>query len=226
MKKILLTILIFFYLQQIGAQKDNLSDIPVSVFKSKQQEAAKPLIIYVSGDGGENTFSTDIVSTFNSQGYPVIFFNTLKYFWKKKDPSQAAADFEKVIGHYKNELNRGKIWLIGYSMGASVLPFIYNRLSSQTQALINNIVFISPSEKTDFEVHVSSLFSKDKGESVAAEMSKIAKPFMIIQGSDETDKMNTGMLDKRKFALLVLKGGHHYNANTDLMVKSIIQNIK
>ena len=226
MKKILLTILIFFYLQQIGAQKDNLSDIPVSVFKSKQQEAAKPLIIYVSGDGGENTFSTDIVSTFNSQGYPVIFFNTLKYFWKKKDPSQAAADFEKVIGHYKNELNRGKIWLIGYSMGASVLPFIYNRLSSQTQALINNIVFISPSEQTDFEVHVSSLFSKDKGESVAAEMSKIAKPFMIIQGSDETDMMNTGMLDKRKFSFLVLKGGHHYNANTDLMVKSIIQNIK
>ena len=226
MKKILLTILIFFYLQQIGAQKDNLSDIPVSVFKSKQQEAAKPLIIYVSGDGGENTFSTDIVSTFNSQGYPVIFFNTLKYFWKKKDPSQAAADFEKVIGYYKNELNRGKIWLIGYSMGASVLPFIYNRLSSQTQALINNIVFISPSEKTDFEVHVSSLFSKDKGESVAAEMSKIAKPFMIIQGSDETDMMNTGMLDKRKFSFLVLKGGHHYNANTDLMVKSIIQNIK
>ena len=226
MKKILLTILIFFCLQQIGAQINNLNDIPVSVFKSKQQDAAKPLIIYVSGDGGENTFSTDIVSNFNTQGYPVILFNTLKYFWRKKDPSQAAADFEKVITHYKNELNRSKIWLIGYSMGAEVLPFIYNRLSSQTQALINNIVFISPAEKTDFEVHVSNLFFKGKGESVAAEMSKIAKPFMIIQGSDETDKMNTGMLDTRKFTLLVLKGGHHYNTNTDLMVKSIVQNMK
>lgn len=225
MNNFFLTIVFVFSSIAMNAQQPDISKLPLSIIKPKKQIADLPLVIYISGDGGKNTFSTDIVNRFALHGYPVVILNTLKYFWKKKDPAQAAADLEKIISVYRKEWNGRKICLVGYSMGADVLPFMYNRLSAQTQALVSNVVFISPSNNTDFEVHLSSLFAS-RGQSVPAEISKILRQVIIVQGIDEKEKMETTLLDKNRYLLLMLKGGHHYNADPDMVVNKILENLK
>jgi type IV secretory pathway VirJ component len=226
MNKFFLIVVFVFSAIAVTAQQPDISKLPLSIIKPKKQIADLPLIIYISGDGGENTFSTDIVNRFALHGYPIVILNSLKYFWKKKDPAQAAADLEKIISVYRNEWKRSKICLVGYSMGAGVLPFMYTRLSAQTQALVSNVVFISPSNNTDFEVHLSSLFANDRGQSVPEEISKILRHVIILQGKDENEKMETTLLDRNRYLLLVLKGGHHYNADPDMVVNKILENLK
>ena len=88
----------------------------------------KPLIFYISGDGGFNKFSTNLCESLNKKGYDVFALNAKSYFWNKKTPEQTATDINnyliKKIAGRKNQ----QVVLIGYSFGADVLPFIVSRL--------------------------------------------------------------------------------------------------
>lgn len=210
------------------ALAQDVSSLPLVPFPSKLQDTSKPLIVYLSGDGGLNSFSKEYVQQMSNKGYPVILFNSLKYFWTKKSPQQTASDVEKVILSYKSLWKRSRVILIGYSFGADVVPFVYNRQSKQVQALIKSVVLISPTTATDFEIHITNLFGKaqNSGASVPDEINKInEKPLLIVQAESETDKIETGKLKNRKFKLLVLKGGHHYDSNGLELANAIDRNL-
>ena len=48
----------------------------------------KPLIFYISGDGGFNKFSTALCESFSKKGYDVCALNARSYFNNKKTPEQ------------------------------------------------------------------------------------------------------------------------------------------
>src|SRR5437763_853939 len=49
-------------------------DLPIEALKGN--DPAKPLLLYISGDGGWNKFSTSLVNTLNKQDYPVQAIKT------------------------------------------------------------------------------------------------------------------------------------------------------
>ncbi len=154
-----------------------------------------------------------------------MLFNSQKYFWSKKTPEQTASDAEKIITYYQSKWKIRNVIIIGYSFGADVAPFIVTRLSKDTYAAVKNIVLMSPSNLTDFEVHVAQLFGKGKntGNSVTAEINKIKqKPLLIIQGVKESEKIGTGSL-KVTYKLIGIKGGHRYDS---ILQKLLIQFLK
>ena len=210
------------------AKSQNISSLPVVPYTANNYAAQKPLVIYISGDGGENSFSKSLVKQIAAKGYPVVFFNSLKYFWSKKTPEQCAADVEKVIQYYRAQWKVQHVMIIGYSFGADVAPFIATRLSKEVFASLNNIVLISPSNATDFEVHVSLLFGKGKitGSSVPAEINKITqKPVLILQGEDESERVEKSALKNTNYKIVVLKGGHRYDSNTSELTDTIFKNL-
>ncbi|MEO6932225.1 MAG: AcvB/VirJ family lysyl-phosphatidylglycerol hydrolase, partial [Chitinophagaceae bacterium] len=103
-------------------------DLPVNIVNSTADKS-KPLIIYISGDGGWNSFSQGFTKQLASSGYPVVSLNANKYFWKKKTPAQAAADVTLLMNEYCRLWDRATVSIIGYSFGADVTPFVYNRLA-------------------------------------------------------------------------------------------------
>jgi type IV secretory pathway VirJ component len=209
------------------AKSQDISSLPVVAFPSKNIEPQKGFILYLSGDGGENSFSKSFIQQLVDNRYPVVFFNSLKYFWSKKTPEQAAADAQKIVNHFKAEWKTQKFIIIGYSFGADVTPFLVTRLSKESFASVKNIVLLSPSKTTDFEVHVSELFGKGKntGASVAAEINKIAqKPVLILAGEEESGNLDTGAL-KVQYKLVKLKGGHRYDSNTAELASAIFKNL-
>src|SRR5436190_16097413 len=142
MKKpiIILFTLLFSLFHILSAQKTSL---PLSLYSG--MDTTKPLLFYISGDGGFNKFSTSFMQTLNKQGYAVIGLDAKDYFWHKKDPQEAANAIESAINQYNRQWKRKNIVLIGYSFGADVAPFMFTRFSATLSGKINHLILLSPS---------------------------------------------------------------------------------
>ena len=167
------------------------------------------------------------MQSLNKQGYAVIGLDAKDYFWHKKKPREAAAAIEAAIDQYNRQWKRKNIVLIGYSFGADVAPFMLTRFSTALSGKINHLVLLSPSSKTDFEIHVLQMlgWGKDSGESVPAEINKITKPVMIITGDDEDDFPIKELTIKNK-QIIKMPGGHHYAGDVSSLCKQITAGIK
>ena len=206
----------------LSAQKTSL---PLSLYAST--DTTKPLIFYISGDGGFNKFSTSFMQSLNKEGYAVIGLDAKDYFWNKKRPQEAATAIEEVLNGSNKEWKKKNIVLIGYSFGADVSPFMLTHFSAALSNRINHLILLSPSAKTDFEIHVLQMlgWGKDAGESVPAEINKILKPVTIIVGDDENEFPFDQVTIKNK-QIVKMPGGHHYDGDVDALCKQVIQQIK
>lgn len=220
-------LIIFFlglFLKSKAQQDEDVSNLPIMTFASA--DTSKPIILYYTGDGGFNSFSTEFAQHFNSKGYPVISFNCLKHFWKSKTADQSAADASNLISYYEHLWKRKKVVLIGYSFGADIVPFVFTRLPKSLAENIRYIVLLSPSNHTDFEVHVSEMFGEtsEGNNNVPAEINKITqKPILILSGEKEADDLNIAALRISNYCKITLPGGHHYDSAPSSVADTIIK---
>jgi type IV secretory pathway VirJ component len=223
-------IVIFFLLlffRSTAQQSKNISDLPVMTYISS--DTSKPIILYYTGDGGFNSFSTKFVQHFNTKGYPVISFNCLKHFWKSQTPGQSAVDASNLISYYENLWKRRKVILIGYSFGADIVPFIFTRLPKNQMENISQIILLSPSNHTDFEVHVTEMLGENSEgvDNVPAEINKInQKPILILSGEKEDDDLNIAALNISNYKKVTIPGGHHYDGNPSSVAETIIKYLR
>ena len=214
--------LVFSLFNILFAQKTSL---PLSLYSST--DTAKPIIFYISGDGGFNKFSTSFMQTLNKQGYAVIGLNARDYFWTQKKPKEAASAIEAAIDESNKQWKRNNIVLIGYSFGADVAPFMLTNFSPSLTLKVSRLILLSPSPKTDFEVHVMQMlgWGKSSGESVPAEINKITKPVVFIVGDDEKEFPFSQLTIKNK-EIVKMPGGHHYDGDVDALSKEIMNHLK
>ncbi|MBI1782277.1 MAG: hypothetical protein HYR66_13080, partial [Sphingobacteriales bacterium] len=99
----------------LQAQTD-INILPVKIVTSNK-DTTKPVLLYISGDGGWNKFSTTLIQQFSDAGFPVIALNAKSYFWERKTPRQAGTDIQALLNKYVKEWKRNKIVLLGYSFG-------------------------------------------------------------------------------------------------------------
>jgi len=160
----------------------------------------------------------------NKEGYAVIGLNAKQYFWNQKKPQEAANAIEAAISESNKEWKKKNIVLIGYSFGADVAPFMLTRFSAAISPKISHLILLSPSTKTDFEIHVLQMlgWGKDAGESVPAEINKLAGPVTIITGDDENEFPFNQLKIKNK-QLIKMPGGHHYDGNISALCKQVTQ---
>lgn len=207
---------------QVHAQS-GINNLPV-VTKAPAAGTNSPLILYITGDGGMKKFSANVIESFHQKNYPVVALNALKYFWSKKTPQQAAKDVAALIKYYQSQWggNQG-ILLIGYSLGADVMPFIYTSLPPEVAAEVKQLVLLSPSLNTDLEVHISDMLGKssNKGMSVPTEINKITgKPLLLVFGAEEKD-FNFSALSV-PYQKLILPGGHAYDEDANGVAGKIL----
>jgi len=187
-----------------------------------------PLVIYISGDGGLNNFSTSLCNTIHSSGYFITAINAKSYFSEKKTPEQTTAD---ITGYLTNHLNKRKnqqFILVGYSFGADVLPFIVNKLADSVRKKLVSVVLLSPSATTDFETHIWDELGGHKKRSmdVADAINKMVAPkTVIIFGDDETE-FPYKKISIKNYSTEILPGGHHFDGKIDLVAKTMIKYFK
>jgi len=222
MKKAIAVIIFFSLCMSPFAQTTSL---PLVFYSSA--DTSRPLIFYISGDGGINKFSTSFMQVLNKQGYAVIGLNSKDYFWSRKKPGDAAKAIEAGINETNKLWKKKNIVLIGYSFGADVAPFMLTNFSAALTGKINHLILLSPSPKTDFEIHVLQMlgWEKNSGESVPAEINKLLKPVTIIVGDDENEFPFSELTIKNK-QVIKMPGGHHYDGDVNALCRQIILQIK
>lgn len=110
------------------------------------------LTILYSGDGGWADLDKQLGNAFVARGIPVLGINTFKYFWRSRDPGVAAAQLDALMTKYLDQWHKQRVWLVGFSFGADVLPTIIDKLSPDNRARITQLVLLSPSRDTSFEI--------------------------------------------------------------------------
>jgi len=218
MKAIFYSITILFFFT------GDAQDLPLKYTDSN--DTTKPLIVYISGDGGMNRFTNSLLTSLNKKGYALLALDAKDYFWHKKEPQQFATAMNQVISAYMKNKRRNSLVLLGYSFGADVSPFLATRLSSALYSKCKYLVMLSPSVNTDFEIKILDMigFGGGKGKNVVNELNKVTTPTVLFFGKDENDfPVNEVTINKQ---VVIIEGGHHYDNNVDDLARQIVGKIK
>jgi type IV secretory pathway VirJ component len=216
------------FLLLLSLNGPGVQDTGLPILAYKGSNSNSPLLFYISGDGGlDNSFSSAFMKQFHSQGYAILGMDAHSYFWSKKTPQQAARDVSLVLTRYLREWKSKNFVLIGYSFGADVTPFIQRRLSHSLLPLTKHVILMSPSTKTDFEIHILNMIGlgKGRGMSVPDEINKLTAPTTMIFGTHE-DSFPIDSIRAGNVKAITLPGGHHYHRDIKALVGQIMNAIK
>lgn len=206
---------------------DDVKNIPVVITNSKIEDRSAPIALVVSGDGGWYSFEQLISDNLAKQGIPTIGLDSKKYFWKRRTPEETASDMDKVLNYYSKLWGRDKFFLIGYSLGAEIVPFIINRLPDGTRSKITSAVLLSPATTTDFEIHISNMLGMGNRQNVYNTIGEIKEmqdiPTLIIFGDGEKTQV-PDLLNGTSVAIKKIPGDHHYKFNLQLIMQTMKDN--
>jgi type IV secretory pathway VirJ component len=207
-----------------------LSDLPVIEIPGAHSGLAPPgttrtdvFAIIMSGDGGWAGLDQDVAAALSAQGIPVVGLDSLRYYWTARTPDGLAADTDRMIRYYAAHFGKQRVLLIGYSQGADVLPFAVNRLPEASRARVALTAVMGMSEHAVFEFHLSSWISdSNEGLATLPEINRISgAPVLCIYGADENDAL-CPKLDPKKFNVVKLKGGHHFDGDYANLARQIL----
>jgi type IV secretory pathway VirJ component len=220
--KYIIALALLFSFNAAGAQD---SALPIKTLATN--DTAKPLVFYITGDGGWTGFSDSFLQSINKAGYPVLALNARKYFWKKKTPAAMANELNQLINKYLKQWKRDSLVLIGYSFGADVTPFLYNYAGTPFTKTVKQIVLMLPYTSTDFEVHLTEMIgiATHDAYSVTNEVNKITKPILFILGT-EKDQFPVQTLTSKNHVVVTEGGGHHFDDKANKVAAHVLSYIK
>jgi type IV secretory pathway VirJ component len=203
---------------------DRVKSLPLNITNAKVQIQEKPITLLISGDGGWYSFEQSIADKLAVEGIPTIGLDSKKYFWKRRTPEQTAEDMTMSLIYYSKVWEKERFILIGYSLGAEIVPFIINRLPPDMKTKIISSVLLSPDITTDFEIHISNMLgmgNRNNTYNVADEIRTMQPvPTLIIFGSGEKTEV-PDLMSGQGVTIKKIPGDHHYKFDVPLIIKTI-----
>jgi type IV secretory pathway VirJ component len=211
--------------EETGSQKvEELKDLPVVELRSKNPRADLFAVI-VSGDGGWAAIDRDLGQRLAEKGISVVGLNSLQYFWKRRSPDETGKDLERILTHYFSLWGQGKVILIGYSLGADVLPFMVNRLTPELTERVSLVALLGPSDHVTFEFHIKDWLGESSASDslpVLPEVSRLGvRKILCFCGEKETDSP-CSKLDPQRAKTFVLPGAHHFGGKYSFIAETIL----
>jgi len=214
-------------LMNVNAQtRHELSEFPLHAHYVR---SSKPLLIFLTGDGGWNDFSESTVKELVKNGYATIALDTRKYFWSQKTPDQFAKDMQVILSSYLKTWNKGSFSMIGYSFGADVAAFVPSRLPHHLAEKQNSLVLLSPGFSTGYVVKLKNLLNfgstnKEKYK-VNPELLKSVIPVWCIFGKDEESDFYKAIKPTDKIHKVIIPGSHRFDDDIPQVTRAIIKGL-
>jgi type IV secretory pathway VirJ component len=183
-------------------------------------------VILLSGNGGWRDLDKSLTAYLNSKNVSVVGLNTKQYLLSEKKPEQIAFDLETLMDRYDLKWKQDKVVLIGYSMGAEILPFAVNRMNDRYTKKIQNIILIGPWQKATFKVKLADYFYEtNEGDEIYPELLKVKHINTYVVCDDNEYalclKPLDGIVDHDE-----LPGGHHFGGDYDGLSKLVGKRLK
>ena len=208
-------------------KEEDVSDLPLI-----ELPAAHPnglMAIVISGDGGWRDLDKTIAEELQKDGVSVIGWDSLRYFWSEHSPEQTSHDLSRVLQTYSSRWHADHVALIGYSFGADVMPFAYNRLPDAVRAKVSLISLLGFAPSADFQIRVTGWLgmpASDKALSVKPGFARL--PPKIVQcfyGEHEDDTL-CPTLTKTGVEVIRTSGDHHFGHDYAALEKRILNALK
>jgi type IV secretory pathway VirJ component len=207
---------------------DELKDLPIIEVPANSGAGSK-FAVMITGDGGWAGIDRDVSGVLASKGIPVIGLNSLQYFWKRRTPDECGSDLSRIITHYMSTWNKDEVILIGYSLGADVLPFMASRLTQEQYSHVSLISLLGPGEKAEFEFHVMDWIGSGSGTDslpIIPELAKLnGKKLLCFAGEEETDSICNN-LDIKLGKKIIMTGAHHFNGQYEDIALTILREVQ
>jgi type IV secretory pathway VirJ component len=209
------------------ASDTDVSDLPL-VELPAADVSTKPggqLAIVISGDGGWRDLDKTIAETLQKDGVSVIGWDSLRYFWSEKSPAQTSRDLARVMQTYTTRWHTSRVALIGYSFGADVMPFAYNRLPDALRAQVSLISLLGFAPDADFQIRVGGWLgmpASDKALPVRGEFARL--PPGLVQcfyGETEKDTLCPALTHSGADVIRI-GGNHHFGGDYSAIEKHIL----
>lgn len=179
--------------------------------------------VLLSGDGGWAGLDKQVAASLVAKGVPVVGFDSLRYFWKARDPNGLGIDIDRIVRYYAGHWGKKRVLLIGYSQGADVLPFAVNRLPAASRALVAQTVLMGLGKNASFEFHLANWIGKDDGLPILPEVIRLHEAdTLCLYGKDEEDSLCPEIPHGHVHAQ-ALAGGHHFDGAYDKLAELIVQ---
>jgi type IV secretory pathway VirJ component len=208
----------------VARTRSALADLPIVEVPASAGQSDE-LVVLVTGDGGYAGMDQDLAAGFAARGRPTAVLNSLKYFWVERKPEQVATDLERIIRHYAATWHKSHVLLVGYSMGADVLPFAVNRLPPEQRAAVRAAALIGISESAVFEFTLANWLSSPEGIPTRPELDRLTGVRVVcVYGSEESGSV-CPRLPPDRFRLVELPGGHHFNGDYQAVVAAVLREL-
>jgi len=116
--------------------------------------------------------------------------------------------------------------LIGYSLGADVLPFMADRLPTDLQNRVRKIVLLGPDKKADFEFHFLEWLGHSDGKSarpVLLEVEKLRRRrILCLHGAEEKNSLCPD-ISRHLAKTILIPGGHHFGGKYEAIARIILK---
>jgi phosphatidylglycerol lysyltransferase len=211
-----------------AAPTEGIADLPLIELPAEHRGPL--LAIILSGDGGWRDLDKTIAEKLQADGISVVGWDSLRYFWSQKSPEQTARDLGAVIDTYVSRWGASKVALVGYSFGADVLPFAYDRLSPEAKAPVVQLSLLGLATAADFEISVAGWLGAAPGEAALSTAPALAPidPSMVqcFYGADETDSLCPLLPSKDKVEIIRTSGGHHFDNDYGALARRILDGFR
>jgi type IV secretory pathway VirJ component len=208
------------------AAADRVGELPL--VELRVDHPSRAMAIFVSGDAGWREVDSVISDKLRSLGLPVVGWDSLRYFWRKKTPDEFADDLAAVIAAYRAKWGVDEVALVGFSFGADVLPFAFDRLPEAARRHVRLISLLSLGEAADWEIRVSGwLFSGASTQATPIAPALRQIPSQLIQciyGNKDPDALCPTL--KGSAAEVIEKDGtHHFDGDYDHIATEIFDGL-
>ncbi|WP_238989911.1 AcvB/VirJ family lysyl-phosphatidylglycerol hydrolase [Flavobacterium sharifuzzamanii] len=204
-------------------------EMPLTLIPTKNKDENLPIAFLISGDGGWTSFDQSVGEALAERGIAVIGLDAQKYFWNAKTPLETSISISKAVEHYLQQWNKKAFILVGYSFGASVVPFAAANLPETLKEKLKGVYSLSPDVKADFEIHIAdmlSLESSNDNYDVISEMKKIKAYNPVCFFGNEEEPEIRKQFAESDIKTIEIPGSHHYNDDYNKIAESILKEIK
>ncbi|MBW3571644.1 MAG: virulence factor [Gemmatimonadetes bacterium] len=197
--------------------------LPLRALPAAEGGTGRAFAIVLTGDGPTGGTGKRVAAELAAHGIPSVVWHSLRYYWTPRTPEQAARDLDRVIRHHGRQWGRDRVVLVGYSMGADVLPFLVNRLPDDTRGMIGGVALLALAHDAVFEFRVEQWWrtSSAPRRATRPEVDRLAGLDVLCVWGRGDEKAACPAMATAPVRVIELNGGHHFRGDRARLLRVV-----